>query len=374
MTANTDDLPEGFIENSDAPVLTQEQIASLRNTASSRQHAMWSQRLRDGYAINPNVGLPAKERKGPKGKTNSGLMEVIGDNDVAEIHLTAAAIQANMQDDAAAFEGWALALKRWAGAKKVGLFWPSIAPVDDRLPPHYERFLYRAQRFADLFPDWFWLDGDTKGSAALGGTDHRVLNVAGDRTKRKKAELCPPGGWKNEHQMECFLRQDRAFADHFEFRAGHRTDQQFPVGLFRTPLPDGNGRIFPGGKGAIDLVCADGDRFWLFELKAGANISVGTISELIFYASVMRDAALGHFKFAPSRAAGNHVTGDDVIQANQIVAVMLGDRLHPLLGDVALLKMLNDAVQVRWNAGQRVTVEFRAATIEGGRVIKDVAA
>lgn len=374
MTAKSDDLPEGFIESPEPLLLTPEHKAALMNIASGHQHEMWSERLRDGYATNRNVRLPAKERKGPNDEIIPGLMQVFGDNDIAQIHLTSAAIQANMQTNAAAFEGWALALKRWAGARKVGLFWPAVEPVKGKLPPHYERFLYRAQRFADLFPDWFWLDGDTTGSAALGSDGYRVLNVAGDRTHLADNFVCEPGGWSNEHQMECFLCQDRKFADHFGFQGGYRTDQQFPVGLFRTPLPNGNERIFPGGKGAIDLVCADGQRLWLFELKAGKNIPVGTISELIFYASVIRDAALGHFQFAPTRAAGNHVTGDDVLKAKEIVAVMLGDKLHPLLSDVALLKMLNDAVQVRWNAGQPVTVEFRAATIEGGRLIKDVAA
>ena len=374
MTAKFDDLPEGFIESPEPLLLTPEHRAALKNIASGRQHEMWSKRLRDGYATNRNVRLTAKVRKGPKGESIPGLMEVFGDNDIAQIHLTSAAIQANMQTNAAAFEGWALALKRWAGAKKVGLFWPAVEPVKGKLPPHYERFLYRAQRFADLFPEWFWLDGDTTGSAALGSDGYRVLNVAGDRTHLSASHVCEPGEWTNENQMECFLRQDPAFADHFGFRNGYRTDQQFPVGLFRRPEPSGNERIFPGGKGAIDLVCADGERFWVFELKAGKNIPVGTISELIFYASVIRDAALGHFQFASTRAAGNHVTGDDVLKAKEVVAVMLGDKLHPLLSDVALLKMLNDAVQVRWNAGQPVTVEFRAATIEGGRSIKDVAA
>lgn len=335
---------------------------------------MWSERLRRGYGRNRNVRLPAQMRKGPDGESIPGLMEVTGDNDVAEIHLTSAAIQANMQTNAAAFEGWALALKRWAGAKRVGLFWPAVEPTKGKLPPHYERFLYRAQRFSDLFPEWFWLNSDTSGSAALSSDGERVLNVAGDRTHLEDSHVCEPGTWADEHQMECFLRQDHSFADHFGFRNGYRTDQQFPVGLFRTPEPNGKERIFPGGKGAIDLVCADGERFWLFELKAGKNIPVGTISELIFYTSVIRDAALGHFKFAPTRAAGNHVTGDDVLRAREIVAVMLGDKLHPLLSDVALLKMLNEAVEIRWNAGHRVAVEFRAATIEGGLVIRDIAA
>ncbi|KQY95039.1 MULTISPECIES: hypothetical protein [unclassified Brevundimonas] len=374
MNSNSDDHLQDFVEDSEQPDLSEDIRARLLNTASGRQHAMWSQRLRDGYATNRNVRLPAKDRETQTGEMIPGLMEVIGDNDTAEIHLTSAAIQENMQTNAAAFEGWALALKRWAGAKKVGLFWPAVEPVDGRFPPHYERFLYRARRFADLFPDWFWLDGDTSASAALGNIGERVLNVAGDRSHLTGKQVCEPGKWMNENEMECFFRKDAAFAEHFGFRPGYRTDQQFPVGLFASEAPKDGTRIFPGGKGAIDLVCADGDRFWLFELKAGDNIPVGTISELIFYASVIRDAALGHFRFAPMRAPGNDVTGDDVVSAKSIVAVMLGDKLHPLLSDVDLLKMLNDAVQARWNAGGAVTVEFRAATITDGRVIKDVAA
>ena len=74
------------------------------------------------------------------------------------------------------------------------------------------------------------------------------------------------------------------------------------------------------------------------------------------------------------RAPGNEVTGDHVAKTKSIVAVMLGDKLHPLLRDVDLLKMLNDAVQTRWNADADVTVEFRAATITDGLVIEDVAA
>src|SRR6478672_12385843 len=374
MNLVSDDHLEDFVEDPEQPDLSGDIRRRLMNTASRRQHAMWSQRLRDGYATNRNVRLPARDRKGPKGEISPGLMEVIGDNDIAEIHLTSAAIQANMQTNAAAFEGWALALKRWAGAKKVGLFWPAVEPVKGRLPPHYERFLYRARRFADLFPDWFWLGGDTAPSSALGNVGERVLNVAGDRTHLAHNHLCEPGKWADEHEMECFLRKDPAFAEHFGFRPGFRTDQQFPVGLFRSEAPNDKMRIFPGGKGAIDLVCADGDRFWLFELKAGKNIPVGTISELIFYASVIRDAALGHFRFAPMRAPGNEVTGDDVVRTRSIVAVMLGDKLHPLLSDVDLLKMLNSAVQTRWNADAPVTVEFRAATITDGLAIKDVAA
>ena len=366
---------QGFVETAGEIDISQEPFRShLRNVASGFQHEAWSRRLRDGYAENRNVRLPAKQRNGPSGEITRGLMEVVGDDDIAQIHLTSEAIHANMQTNAAAFEGWALALKRWAGAKRVGLFWSSAEGADGVLAPHYERFLYRARRFADLFPDWFWLDGDTSPSAALGNDGHRVLNMPGDRQHPSENPVCESGKWVNEHEMECFLRQDAGFAKHFGFREGYRTDQQFPVGLFRTPYPDGRGRIFPGGKGAIDLVCADQDRFWLFELKAGKNIPLGTISELIFYASVIRDAALGHFQFTRAETTGKNVsvTGDDVVRAKSVIAVMLGDKLHPLLSGGDLLHMLNEAVKTRWNVEGQPSVEFRAATIRDDLTIKDV--
>ncbi|MFC7540788.1 hypothetical protein ACFQU2_16705 [Siccirubricoccus deserti] len=60
-----------------------------------------------------------------------------------------------MQEDASAFEGWALVLVAWCGVGRVLIDWdvPDSAALDSD-PGHYQRFLYRVHRFAHLLgPD-----------------------------------------------------------------------------------------------------------------------------------------------------------------------------------------------------------------------------
>ena len=64
-------------------------------------------------------------------------------------------------------------------------------------------------------------------------------------------------------------------------------------------------QIFTGGKSAIDLIGIRDDTLVLFELKKSGNRKVGAVSELLFYASVMRDA-IGDppiFKFKSNKAS-----------------------------------------------------------------------
>ena len=67
------------------------------------------------------------------------------------------AVTANLQTNAAGFEAWSLALKVWCEVDKVELEWNEFqrcncTPSQWR---HYQRFLYRAYHFGNLFPDWF---------------------------------------------------------------------------------------------------------------------------------------------------------------------------------------------------------------------------
>jgi len=64
------------------------------------------------------------------------------------MYLSADCVKANMQDNAATFEGWALALKRWLGFNSVVLNWTSKdADISKNADAslHYQRFLYRTQ-------------------------------------------------------------------------------------------------------------------------------------------------------------------------------------------------------------------------------------
>lgn len=328
----------------------------------------WGGRLRAGFNV-------ARGKRRAVRLPSPSSMMVSGVGERAEITLSVEAVTANMQTNAAAFEGWALALRRWAGARTVSLGWSEPESYSSgRLDPHYERLMYRAVRFAELFP-WFELRADTGKARGIAedASLRRLLNTPAQRKGLKAASLAARRdhrAWLDEREMECSLRGAAGLISHFGLVAP-RFDQQFPVGLFEVPISQSSvkeaNRIFPGRKGAIDLVCADGDRFWLFELKAGDNIPLGAISELLFYTSVMRDARRGHFDFADGAWAHCDVTGQDVKSAREFVAVLLGDSIHPLLDDPTIWRDINQAVEMNWNAAGLPRVEFRAAktTVDG---------
>lgn len=297
-------------------------------------------------------------------------MQVFGYHDDAHIVLNAAAVTANMQTDAAAFEAWALVLHTLAGAKSVRLSWdcPESRESGD-MGHHEERLAYRAHRFQELF-EWFTVDTDTSISRALNksGGPAPVLNTAGDRSafrERSRSRCSALGAWTSEHEMECSLRYDPLVGEHFGLSGKARRDQQFPVGLFEADgddtTPRHGRRIFPGGKGAIDLMAMDGQHLSLFELKAKENSSVGALSELFFYTSVMRDARRGLFQFANGTWAGCDIAASDIMKAERLSAVLLADKVHRLLARPEVWRVLNAAVAERWTDGPRV--DFRATQI-----------
>jgi hypothetical protein len=65
------------------------------------------------------------------------------------------AILANLQTNAAAFEAWCLALRVWCEVEKIELRWQQPADNSPNEQCHYQRFLYRVERFRSLFPSWF---------------------------------------------------------------------------------------------------------------------------------------------------------------------------------------------------------------------------
>lgn len=327
----------------------------------------WNQRLKAGYKTSSTephrpVRLPA-----------DGPIRVTGEGDHVIVELRADAVHRNMQENTAAFEGWCLALRYWCNAERITLKWqPPVPPADPMSAltveqRHYQRFLYRVERFGSLF-DWF--DVAMAQPFAHSRVVNRAtlyLNVAGTSAKGLPSHGATVSKRFPEHELECRLLEEDEFDRHFGFGKGSIKDRQFPVGLFSEPKPTTDSAIFPGGKGAIDLVCLDDRHFWLFELKAEKNIPIGTIAELLFYVSVMRDAVLGKFKFDESRSskeARGKIKHAEIKHIKAITGVMLGHDLHPLLADSGLVQLLNDAVEARWNRDVGApAVSFRADKI-----------
>jgi hypothetical protein len=302
-----------------------------------------------------NIKLPSRlgiERKG------GGLL----------LRFNASSVTANMQTDDAAFEAWALMLRLWLGEKEV----PHL--VLDWTPPaaghngHYERFLYRVAQFQKLFPDWFLVADPHKPAECRALTEMRpCINVASARKGGSVRKTT-----SREYALELRLTESGPECESFCQRFGLEfVDRQFPVGLFcdkvsaKTP-------IFTGGKSAIDIVGVGKDkRFFIFELKAGDNDKAGILSELLLYTSLISEAAhtRRRITFADTAKPRERpaVDSGDVRECTGIHAVMLVEKIHPLLQHPDLLDTLNRAAEAHWTHDPEAKpVSFSMARAEEG--------
>lgn len=276
-----------------------------------------------------------------------------GTHDEATITVRAKGVAGNMQTNAAAFEAWALVLLCHCHVKRIKIGLDHDA--ENLSGGHVGRFLYRLHRFHELFPDQVELDPQLRNSArALNGATKRVLNqplsdrplIAEERDKRFAA-LCAPSSKVSESQLEMALECSRSFKEKF---ALEKVMRQWPIGLFEGRVAnDDQIRIFTGGKSAIDLVGVSNDSLVLFELKTQLNRNAGAISELLFYASVVRDAIRGEFQFEQLPFPNNcAVTRDDIVGCSNIRAVLLAPKMHPLIQNPAIFQKLNAALTNHW--------------------------
>lgn len=249
-----------------------------------------------------------------------------------QMHLDSDCVRANMQTNAAAFEGWALALKRWLpDVAGVELSWDFDGNVCD---PHYQRFLYRTKKFRSLFADWFFIAAPDKldGLKTEAAGHEFILNVA---SKPRDAGECD---WSeslktSEYKLECHIvRHQEPLCN---LLGVDRLDRQLPVGLFRNSVSNAN-EVFPGKKGAIDIWGVDkgSTTLFLFELKKEGNKPLGIMSELFFYSFVLADAQARRFKFEKPNP--------EIEQTGKIAAYILAPEWHPLI-DEEMLKLVNEA-------------------------------
>jgi len=294
----------------------------------------WQTKLRSAACDLINCEFPEK-----------GEIEIYGSQDEVTISVTEKGLSGNMQTNAAAFEAWALVLLCHCQVKhiKIGL----VSGVENLAGRHVERFLYRLHRFHELLPGRIEPDAKLRNSArALDETVRRVLNQPSDRVPIEEerdgrfAAISDPSKNVSESDLEKALEWSRPFSEKFTL---NKVMRQWPVGLFTARVARGN-EIFPGGKSAIDLIGISDDRLVLFELKTHLNRSAGAISELLFYASVMRDAIRGEFQFEQQALPKNCVvTRDDILGCSNVRAVLIAQRMHPLIQNPAIFQELNAA-------------------------------
>ncbi len=298
--------------------------------------------------LRKNVGV-LKICRFPK----SSEIELGGTIEQATITMKEKGLHANMQSDAAAFEAWALALLCHCGVQSVQISLDKSVQINldtgaaKEGSQHYERFLYRLKRFTELFPDCVTSTFVPKPKAL--GQGRRIWNQSNARSGSPDANstermLAASRENPRESDLELALEISSAFKSRFQH---DKVMRQWPVGLFDERVADGN-QIFTGGKSGIDLIGIRGNALVLFELKKAGNEKVGAVSELLFYASVMRDAigASAIFEFESQKARKNCAIGpEDIIRCSRVCAVLLAPRFHPLITEPRMFEELNSAMK-----------------------------
>ena len=230
----------------------------------------------------------------------------------------------NMQDDSAAFEGWALCLKTCLAAEpmKCCLKWNKPADPKD---PHYQRFLYRVDRFNNIFggsDGWFFIDDEGEEfivDSEIKDDKKYFLNSPTTRNEDRRNDKT-----KNiESRLENEILGQQDNLDGLKKYCPAKLQRQLPVGLFYEEVKEKNA-IFPSKHSAVDLWGTNGDDLYILELKAKGNCKVGVLSELFFYTMVLRDEQ--RKKFMRESPEGELIKG-----TKQINAFILAPELHPFI-------------------------------------------
>lgn len=247
----------------------------------------------------------------------------------------------NMQENCAAFEGWLLTIKSWLSdyIDKVELDFiipDNIEKYGTSRAGHYNRFLYRVYNMLRLFP-WFTVEESKKNivdnfihwvhksECLLNHSLQERQSVIKTTHMERQIE-----SWLVYHEGKYLLESN------WEINV-NKLYNQMPISIFYEKIKAKNA-IFTRSASAIDLwgIGKDNVSLHIIELKCGNNISLGVISEILFYSAVVYDLCINKqpvFKF------GNYnktVTNDMIAIRNngkpfdKLYLHLLAERYHPL--------------------------------------------
>ena len=243
----------------------------------------------------------------------------------------------NMQTDSAAFEGWSLVLKTiLPEIKGVYLKWNVPEESNAGHWRHYQRFLYRVHRFQDRYR-WFRpvneyiKDMRIRSDAENGYYKVNLPTKARDSVRKGKE-----GKSRSERDIEVDLVKSPRLLK--SISGATVIGNQLPIGVFEVKVARKTA-IFTGQASAIDLWGTNEETKTLsiFEFKKPGNTKVGAVSELFFYAMVMKDLVDDRFAFDKRDTVPEDVKPWPPQFINEsikeIKAYVLADRLHPLFGN-----------------------------------------
>jgi len=291
----------------------------------------------------------------------------------AVVELTTDQLSGNMQQNTAAAPLFLLCLV--LRLRAAGRPWRAIVRVkggvtlpSGPLSPgqrHFARSMFLLQLYRELFSDFFQVEsGGTPCDEIWEIPERAVLNQESDARTR----LQPKSKGNLEHELEAHFithKGDGSPQEQFARIAGRigAFRRQLPLGLFRDGVVSKATAVMPTGKSAVDAwtTSSDGKTFHLLELKAGGNLSVGTLAEVLSYSTLLakyRADDIGHV--GPLGAALAAVRS-----AQDITGWFATPRQHPLVGDEAdvVISAFNKALRPRRVALRTMSVKGRPPSV-----------
>ena len=249
-------------------------------------------------------------------------------------------LTANMQDNEAAFESWAIALKYYLKEyiETITIDWERDFSNGEDGFLHYNRFVYRLAKFVQTY-SW------ARSAKTIPAIPTMLCcNVGTEEAASADKHSLGDEGW-----LECKYVEEHSM-DYDVI------NHQFPVGLFHEKVSRTT-HYTTGQKSAIDIWAIKDDCLSIFELKKPENKLLGIISELMFYTNIVDDILSHRIMYEEeSKNVKLAVEGDirgfkkfhEVYEKgsiNKIESIFLADNLHPLLSD-ELIDFINDSP--RW--------------------------
>lgn len=249
------------------------------------------------------------------------------------------AICDNMQTDNAAFEGWAIVLKTWLSGniERVVLKWDKPTDMSTDKQCHYNRFLYRCVRFREFY-SWFGIDSSNE--IELSDFNERYTNLTINYSSKISDKK---GNEENAIEYEFVETENQTnrvqFIKQFDLKI---LDHALPVGVKSCSKS-----FFTGRQSAIDIWGIDNNDYLnIFELKIAKNIKIGIISELFFYACVMRDLRTKTIETCNATIDTQKYLYKNITSLKGIKAFMLAGNFHPLVDNNDILETLNTSYQL----------------------------
>lgn len=244
----------------------------------------------------------------------------------------------NMQKNNSAFESWSITLLRWLKEepgieiKKVSLSWSEPDNINNK---HYQRFLYRAKNFSNMY-SWFEIDDTSLLNKLKLNYDLKkdyYINIPTERKIKNSST-----NRLTEKSIENIFAKNGININDGKVIEGDNIYFQLPVGVFDQKNIKNNNRIFPGGSSAIDLFGVESDTTYIFELKFNSKM-IGIITQIYFYSMIVKDIQQNNLKPAEKN---DHL--DKIIKTDKLSAYMIADDYHPLI-DNEVIDLMNKGVQ-----------------------------